>query len=127
MRVLLDTQIFLWAITDDPRLSREHSEVFLNETYDVLLSTVSVWEIVIKCSLGRLQLPKPAVAYIGRQMEKNRVQPLALHLAHLDELERLPPIHKDPFDRLLVAQAGAEQIPLVSADSVFRQYPVQLL
>lgn len=127
MRVLLDTHIFLWAITNDSRLSVEHGAIFLDERNELLLSTVSIWEILIKSGLGKLALPKPGVAYISRQMEKNRVQPLALHIAHLDELEGLPTIHRDPFDRLLVAQARAEQIPLMSADSVFRRYPVRLL
>jgi PIN domain nuclease of toxin-antitoxin system len=78
--------------------------------------------MLIKAGLGRLSLPQPAVNYLGRQMETNRVQLLPVRLSHLGVLETLPPLHRDPFDRMLVAQARAEKMRLLTADRELRQY-----
>lgn len=127
MKILLDTHIFLWAITDDPRLTAAHRDLYLDEANDLCLSVASVWEILIKAGLGRLVLPSPATDYIIKQMDKNRLGTLAIHLSHLAELETLPPIHRDPFDRMLVAQARSENIPILSADPAIRKYKVSVL
>ena len=127
MRILLDTHIFLWAITGDSRLSPAQRDLFLNEASDLFLSAASMWEILIKTGLGQLPMPTPSTDYIVRQMEKNRIALLPIRVAHLAELENLPPLHRDPFDRILVAQARAEKMPLLSADAAIRQYPVEIL
>ena len=127
MRILLDTHIFLWAITSDSRLSPAQRDLFLDHASDLFLSVASVWEILIKTGLGRLPMPTPSTDYIVRQMEKNRIALLPIRVAHLAELETLPPLHRDPFDRMLVAQARAEKMPLLSADAAIRQYPVEIL
>lgn len=127
MRILLDTHIFLWAITSDSRLSPAQRDLFLDHASDLFLSAASVWEMLIKTGLGRLPIPTPSADYIVRQMEKNRIALLPIRVAHLAELESLPPLHRDPFDRILVAQARAEKMPLLSADAGLRQYPVDIL
>ena len=123
----MDTHIFLWAITSDPRLSPAQRDLFLDDASDLFLSVASVWEMLIKTGLGRLPIPTPCTDYIVRQMEKNRIAILPIRVAHLAGLETLPPLHRDPFDRMLVAQARAEKMPLLSADAAIRQYPVEIL
>jgi PIN domain nuclease of toxin-antitoxin system len=127
VKILVDTHIFLWAITDDHRLSAENRTVYLDNSNQLYLSVASVWEMLIKCGLGKLPLPKPASGYILKQMEKNRVEMLTIRAAHLTQLESLPPIHRDPFDRMMVAQASAEGMPIMSADPALRRYGVRVL
>ncbi|MBL8218830.1 MAG: type II toxin-antitoxin system VapC family toxin [Bryobacterales bacterium] len=127
MKVLLDTHIFLWAITDDPRLTNKQRAVFLDGGNDLYLSLASVWEMLIKVGIGKLPLPQPASPYIHKHAEKNRIVTLGIHAAHLAELEKLPPLHRDPFDRMLVAQARAEKMPILSSDPALKKYGVKLL
>jgi PIN domain nuclease of toxin-antitoxin system len=127
VKVLLDTHVFLWAISGDRRLSRAHREIYSSATSELYLSVVSVWEILIKVALGKLPLPAPVAAYISSQMESNRVSSLPIRLPHLIEIETLPPVHRDPFDRMLVAQARAEDIPILTSDPAIRKYNVDVL
>ena len=122
MRYLLDTHIFLWAVTDDPRLREVHRKIFGVGENELWLSVASVWEVLIKTGVGKLALPVPATGYILKQMEKNRVNLLLVRASHLAELERLPLLHKDLFDRMLVAQANAEGMPILSDDTAIRKY-----
>jgi PIN domain nuclease of toxin-antitoxin system len=125
--ILVDTQIFLWAITDDPRLSKPYREAYLAAGHELYLSVASVWEMLIKKGIGKLPLPAPAVEYIMNQMRKNRLKPLPIRIPHLKELETLPALHRDPFDRMLVAQARAEGMPILSADPLLKGYNVSIL
>jgi PIN domain nuclease of toxin-antitoxin system len=127
VKILVDTHIFLWAITDDPRLSSAHRVLYLDPANDLYLSVASIWEMLIKTGLGKLPLPAPAADYIVKQMEKNRLHSLTIRISHLTALEALPPLHRDPFDRMLIAQALAERIPILSADSELRKYNVEIL
>ena len=126
MKILLDTHVFLWAITAAPRLSAEQREMFLDEKIDLHLSVASIWEMPIKAGLGKLPLPEPATEYLVKQVEKNRITMLPIRIAHLAELQKLPPLHRDPFDRLLVAQARAEKMRMLSADARMREYEVEV-
>lgn len=127
MKILIDTHVFLWAITEDERLSDEHRAIYLDSSSQLYLSVASVWEMLIKSGIGKLPLPRPASNFILRQMEKNQIDMLTIRAAHLIQLESLPPIHRDPFDRMMVAQAMAEGMPIISADVAFRRYPVRIL
>ena len=127
MKLLVDTHVFLWAITDDPKLSKKHRALWLDGDNELWLSVGSVWEMLIKAGIGKLPLPAPAAAYIAKQMEKNRISSMAIRTAHFAELEALPPLHRDPFDRLLVAQARAEKMPVLSVDTRLKQYGVKVL
>ena len=105
MKILLDTPVFLWAITDGPRLSAKQRQMFLDEGNELHLSVASIWEMLIKAGLGKLPVPSPATEYLGKQMEKNRIALLPIRMTHLSALQDLPPLHRDPFDRMLIAQA----------------------
>jgi PIN domain nuclease of toxin-antitoxin system len=124
MRVLLDTHAFLWWITDDDRLSvTARGEIGASDN-EVFLSAASAWEIITKSRIGRLPLPEPVDGLIARHLEENAFQPLSITMRHTFELETLPELHRDPFDRMLVAQARAEEMPLVTGDRAVRAYPV---
>ena len=127
MKILLDTHIFLWAITADARISSEHRSLFLDPANELYLSAASIWEIVIKVGIGRLPIPVPVVPYVEQQMRRNDIGLLPIQLDHLAALDGLPRIHGDPFDRMLIAQARAERLPILTVDAAFQQYQVDLL
>jgi PIN domain nuclease of toxin-antitoxin system len=123
MRLLLDTHAFLWFAAGDPRLSRPARTAMEAEGTELCISTASVWEMAIKASLGRLTLPGPVDTYLAEKIEEGyRMLPVTWSQAAV--VERLPFHHRDPFDRLLVAQALAERCPIVTRDRVFRKYGV---
>src|SRR6266550_930625 len=126
MRLLLDTHTFLWFIDDNPRLS-SNAKSLLESDNDLLLSTASLWEIAIKLSLGKLSLPEPFEASVFYQLSLNAIDILQIDTAHLGVVATLPFRHRDPFDRLLVAQAMVEQLPIVSADVEFDAYSIERL
>lgn len=121
MRLLLDTQVVLWWTHDSRRLSETARELLGNSRHDVLLSAVVAWEIAIKRGLGKLKV-RPAL--IADLLSAGGASELAVRVAHATEVERLPLHHRDPFDRLLVAQARVEGAVLVSSDPALRQYDV---
>jgi PIN domain nuclease of toxin-antitoxin system len=127
LRVLLDTHVFLWAISDPERLSSRVQEVIKDARNEVLLSIASAWEIAVKSSLGKLDLPHPAMAFVQRQLASHRLGILPIQLSHLSALEKLPWHHRDPFDRMLVAQCLAESASLVTVDTQLRRYEVEVL
>jgi PIN domain nuclease of toxin-antitoxin system len=126
MKALLDTHTFIWWDSDPSRLSAKALTVLHDPASIILLSVVSVWEILVKSQLGKLTLRMPLDQIIAQQVT-NRVQILPATLEHVLALGELPAIHKDPFDRLLISQARVEGATLLSADQVFNQYPVQIL
>jgi PIN domain nuclease of toxin-antitoxin system len=127
LKVLFDTHAFLWAISDDERLSSSAGRIFTDPTNQVLLSAASAWEILVKAETGRLPFPRPAGPYLRNQLRKTATAVLPVQLSHVLRLENLPHHHRDPFDRMILAQAIEEEIPVVSADSKFALYPVELL
>jgi PIN domain nuclease of toxin-antitoxin system len=127
VRLLLDTHTFLWWIANDDRLSTRARKVIADGENDVLFSTVSAWEIVIKAGLGRLLLPEEPERFVPRQVEANAFSVLPLHLGHAFRVSALPDVDRDPFDRLLVAQAAVERLALVSGDRGLSRYPVKVV
>ena len=127
MNILLDTQVFLWLLSDDFQLSDPARRVFANPDNGVLLSVASVWEIVVKAQRGKLPFPQPAASYIRQQIRKTCVEVLPISLAHVLRVEKLPSHHRDPFDRILLAQAVEERIPIMSTDRAFQAYPVEIV
>jgi PIN domain nuclease of toxin-antitoxin system len=126
MKLLLDTHAFIWWDSDPAQLSARALAALRDPANEVWLSVASVWEMVIKAQLGKLALRVP-LADIVSQQQGNGLRVLPVTLAHALGVEGLPAIHKDPFDRVLIAQANAEGAELVSADHVVRQYPVRVL
>ena len=124
MTLLLDTHSFLWFWWDDPQLSGTAKQAICDATNRKLISTVSCWEIAIKVSLKKLDLGVPYRGFIHEHMVRNNFELLQITDEHLAMLVALPFHHKDPFDRLLIAQALYEQIPIVSIDPQLDAYSV---
>ena len=127
MRVLLDTQVWLWMLAAPERLSGSSRAFVLSSENELVLSAASAWEIAIKHGLGKLQLPEPPEEFVPRLMARTGVTPLPVHHRHALHVASLPPRHRDPFDRLLIAQAQLEELPVLTADSSFRLYDVEIL
>lgn len=127
MRLLLDTQCWLWWFSQPERLSKEAIERIADETNEVWLSVASVWEIGIKVAIGKLLLPEQIDDYISTRMTQLGAKSLEITVSHALRAAALPLIHRDPFDRMLIAQAQNENMILVSADSVFDQYEVSVI
>lgn len=124
MKILLDTHAFLWAITDDPRLSVGARQIL--RTADLFLSVGSLWEIVTKVQIGKLPLPEAPSRYLPRHVAALKAELLPIQAAHVLRLESLPLHHRDPFDRLLIAQSLEERLPLLSADSLLASYGAEV-
>ena len=127
MRLLLDTHSFLWFLLDAPQLSATAKAVIADPNNDVEISPASYWEIAIKISLGKYALPESYQAFMEREIAANQFRVLRIEPRHTAVLTTLPFHHRDPFDRLLVAQAIAEQVPIVSSDRALDAYAVRRL
>ena len=127
MKLLLDTHIFIWWADHPERLSPAALSAVEDEANELLLSVASVWEMQIKIQLGKLKLSVPLKELVKTQQETNDIAISPVALTHVLALDALPFHHKDPFDRLLIAQSIEEDLTLVSADSQFSAYAVKLL
>jgi PIN domain nuclease of toxin-antitoxin system len=127
MRLLLDTHIFLWYISGDPQLSTAWQAILRDPANQVYLSVVSIWEASIKYHLGKLPLPEPPETYLPEQRQNHLISSLLLEETDLKPLGSLPPLHRDPFDRVLICQAIANGLTLVTVDTILQSYPVSLL
>jgi len=125
MRVLVDTHTFIWALLHDHRLTAKAKEVLRSDEHELVFSLVSLWEIAIKIKTGKLNTIGSSVAYIRDEMNEYGMEMLPIRYEHVLNLEALPHHHSDPFDRLLIAQALAEGLPILTADRAFRQYGVK--
>ncbi|RRR71283.1 MAG: type II toxin-antitoxin system VapC family toxin [Candidatus Viridilinea halotolerans] len=124
MKILLDTHTFIWWDSDPDKLSATALALCSDPANDLILSVTSLWEMQIKHQLGKLSLRQPLIDIVTHQHTTNDMIILPILPAHVFALDELPTPHKDPFDRLLVAQANIEGATLVSADTIFRSYPV---
>lgn len=127
MRYLLDTHAFLWWIMDDPQLSRPARKLIEDGDNEILLSAASGWEVAIKSQRGRLDLPDRPNRFVIEQMTASAFQPLPILMSHVLEVANLPDHHRDPFDRLLIAQSRLEGMPILTSDPLFALYEVDLL
>ena len=125
MRLLLDTCAFLWIAWDDPHLSPQARALFQDPSNELFLSSVSAWEISVKHALGKLPLPEAPERMIPRLREVYGIHPLALEEAAIFGVVRLPDLHRDPFDRMLVCQAIAHGMVILTDDPMIRRYPVR--
>jgi len=127
VRLLLDTCTFLWVVSGAAEVSTAAREAFAAPANEVYLSAVSAWEIAVKHALGRLPLPSPPGRFIPAERERHGIEPIGLHEAHALTLGKLPPLHRDPFDRVLVCQAIGEGLTILTPDEAIRAYPVPTL
>ena len=125
MQILLDTHTFLWFIRGSLQLSPKARKMIEDTANDVFLSIASPWEGGIKVSTGKLTLGRPVDEFFEERMRLNKIALLPITLAHIARVSALPFHHRDPFDRMLIAQSLADSIPLVSADAAFDAYGVQ--
>ncbi len=126
MKLLLDTHIFLWYISGDNRLPDDKRESIRNPENEVYLSVVSMWEAIIKYQLGKLPLPEPPETYLPTQRERHQISSLTLDEISVSYLAKLPPIHRDPFDRMLICQANVRGLTIVTVDDEIPKYPVSV-
>lgn len=127
MRALLDTHAFLWADVDDPRLSKRAREIIRSTGNNVLFSSVSALEISIKASRGRLDIPEAAATFLPTRIAIFGLEELPVRVEHAIGVADLPHYHRDPFDRLLIAQAQVEGLPILTSDPNIRQYDVEVI
>ncbi len=127
MMLLLDTHAFLWWISDDPRLPEPARSAIASGGNDVFFSAASAWEIAIKSGLGRVEVPRPIGDFVTDQMRQNAFEVLPVHVRHALAVASLPDLHKDPFDRMLVAQAMQEGMALLSGDRDIPRYDVEVI
>jgi PIN domain nuclease of toxin-antitoxin system len=127
MRLLLDTHIFLWYVTADPMLPAKYKAAIEDPFSDPFLSVVSVWEAVIKNGLGKLPLPGPPAIYMPEQRRLHEIEALDIDELSMPFLADLPLLHRDPFDRLLIAQARQHGMTIATVDPEVIAYPVSVL
>ncbi len=127
MKYLLDTAVFLWSVDAQQQLGAAAKEALESRAEEVFLSPVVSWEIVVKIARGKLTLARTAGETLDLAFARFGLRPLPITHAHSLALGVLPPVHNDPFDRMLVAQARSEGMTLMTADAVLRQYPVEIL
>ncbi len=127
MKLLLDTHIFLWIADEPEHIPKHLMPALADESNELWLSVVSIWEMQIKRQIGKLKAQMPLADLIAQQQQSNDIRLLPVTAEHIYELDKLPFHHKDPFDRLLIAQANHEDLTLVSVDPLMTVYPVKLL
>jgi PIN domain nuclease of toxin-antitoxin system len=127
MNCLLDTHTFIWADSEPAKLSSSAAALIQDPENTILVSVASIWEMQIKLQAGKLSLRMPLPDIVEHQQKNNRIELLPIMLPHVLVLDTLPLHHKDPFDRILIAQAQVEKLALVSHDSTFAQYGVAVV
>ncbi len=127
MRALLDTHVFLWWIMDSPLLPQSARQIIADARNELFLSAASGWEIALKASRGRLQLPDIPERFVARQLAENSIMSLPVLMSHALHVYRLPNHHQDPFDRLIIAQSQLEDLPLLTMDQEIARYEVQIV
>lgn len=127
MKLLLDTCTFLWIITAADEISADAKKLFSDPENEVYLSSISIWEIMVKSQLGRLSLPEFPDQFIIKQRKLHKIEPLALHEEAIMQLSKLPDYHKDPFDRMIICQSIAHDLILLTPDKEIKKYPVKTM
>jgi PIN domain nuclease of toxin-antitoxin system len=127
MRILLDTHIFLWFISGDIQLSTDVRDAIREPNNEVYLSAISVWEAIVKYQLGKLPLPENPEMYLPKQRDLHQIASLDLDESSVAQLAKLPPLHRDPFDRILICQALQNGLAIATVDAAVRAYSVSVL
>jgi len=127
MKYLFDTHAFLWLNDESERLTQTVKELCSSGEHEFYLSMASAWEMQIKHQLGKLSLAMPIAEPVIKNTQENNIQLLPIDLSHINYLEQLPSHHKDPFDRIIIAQAIIEGMSIISIDHAFLDYPVNIV
>ncbi|MCX6056137.1 MAG: type II toxin-antitoxin system VapC family toxin [Chloroflexi bacterium] len=127
MKVLIDTHTFLWWNIDDPQLSLRAKDIISDGQNEIFLSAASVWEIIIKTTKGKLVLPEAPAQYMISRMSLYRFRALPIQISHSLRVYELPPIHNDPFDRMLISQSQVESMPLLTKDENIQRYDLETI
>jgi PIN domain nuclease of toxin-antitoxin system len=127
MKLLVDTHVFLSFISDDGRLSARSLAALINPGNELYLSVAAIWEIVTKYQIGKLPLPSPVSSFVEQEVGKNRMRTLPILESHVFRLLQLPLIHRDPFDRIMIAQSLEETLPIISSDRALSRYSVEIV
>lgn len=127
MRALLDTHTFLWWIIDNPQISSRVRDIMSNSSNELFLSAASCWEIAIKAKIGRIKLPDRPQIFVSQQMALNTIQGLPIQISHALHVFNLPHHHKYPFDRIIIAQAQLEKLPILTSDAMISKYKVKII
>jgi PIN domain nuclease of toxin-antitoxin system len=125
VRIIIDTQVLIWWTNDVSNISPRVQDIILNLDNELWLSLASIWEMQIKISLGKLDLPRALPDIITTQIEENQIKILPIELSHIYTIEQLPLHHRDPFDRLIIAQSLTEKMPIASVDKAFDVYSIE--
>ncbi len=127
MKILLDTHIFLWFISDDNKLATDIRDAISDYDNEVYLSIISIWECIVKYKLGKLPLPESPDIYLPKQRDRHQIINLNLDESSVVQLTKLPSLHRDPFDRMLICQALQHNLSIATADKAIRAYPIKLI
>jgi len=127
MKILLDTHIFLWFISGDIQLETDVRDEIREPNNEIYLSVVSIWEAIVKYQLGKLPLPEHPATYLPKQRDLHQITSLNLDENSVVQLAKLPALHRDPFDRMLICQALQYGFTIVTVDAAVRAYPVNVL
>ncbi|MCO6450856.1 MAG: type II toxin-antitoxin system VapC family toxin [Caldilineales bacterium] len=127
MAYLLDTHVFLWWIEDNPKLPESIREIMIVPDNDLYLSAVSGWEIAIKVGIGKLELPTDPLSFVSEHLPKNAIRSLAVEMSHALHVSHLPPLHRDPFDRMLIVQSQLLKMPILTVDPLIAQYDIEVI
>lgn len=127
MRALLDTHVFLWWITNNPQLPQDVRSIIADGDNELFFSAASCWEIAIKAHLGKIILPQKPDIFISDQLATNSIQTLPIQASHALHVFNLPYRHRDPFDRMIVAQAQMEKLPIITSDALIAKYKVRVI
>lgn len=127
MRVLLDTHTFLWWITNNEQLSNTSRNIIGDSQNELFFSVASGWEMAIKARLGKLELPENLDQFIAEQLQQNAIAGLPIQMSHALHVYTLPPLHRDPFDRLLIAQSQLENMPILTIDPQIGRYDLEVI
>ena len=127
MNALLDTHTFLWWVAGAPQLSKTAKDFITNPDNKIFFSAASAWEIVIKIGTSKLTLPEESDFYITSRLISNRFQILPIELSHTLQIAKLPDLHRDPFDRIIIAQSQVTGMPILTIDRLIVQYPIDII
>jgi PIN domain nuclease of toxin-antitoxin system len=127
VKLLLDTHVFIWSVLEPEKLSSQIVMLISSDDNDLFLSTASIWEMQIKIGIGKLHFDNLLSEIVAQQREINELKILRIKLRHIWQLNNLPLHHKDPFDRMIISQAITENLPILTIDNIFNQYPINII